>query len=96
MVSQPRQPGVRLVAAVVWLLAAVCSAEVTPAPHAEPAKIPNPAVRKCLDDGYEPQAVLGPDGLPIDHNCVDKSSGKACEVWKYLRGDCRLPDAPPR
>ena len=96
MVSQPRRPGVRIVGAVVGLLAAACSADQTPAAQSEPAKMPNPAVRKCLEDGYELQAALGPDGLPVDHDCVDKISGRRCEVWKYFRGDCRLRDAPRR
>ena len=96
MVSPPRQPGVRLVGVLVWLLAASCTAKQIPAPQSELAKMPNPAVRKCLEDGYELQAVLGPDGLPVDHDCVDKLNGKRCEVWKYLRGECRLRDAPQR
>lgn len=96
MVNQQRQSGVRLVGVCVWLLAASCSAQQTPAAQSTPAKLPNPAVRKCLEDGYELQAVLGPDGLPVDHDCVDKMSGKRCEVWKYLRGECRLSDAPQR
>jgi len=79
---------------LVWLLAASCSAEQTPAAQSEPVKIPNPAVRKCLEDGYEVEAVRGADGLPVDHLCVDKASGKLCKAWDYFRGDCRLRAAP--
>ena len=96
MVSQPRQPGVRLVGVLVWLLVASCRAEQTPAPQSEPVRIPNPAVRKCLEDGYQVEAVLGPDGLPVDHMCVDKTTGKRCKAWDYFRGDCHLRDAPQR
>jgi putative hemolysin len=64
----------------------------------EPAQGPNPAARKCLDDGYELEPVRAADGLPIDHDCVDKRTGKRCDVWDYFRGSCRLPtpsvDAP--
>ena len=96
MVSQPRQPGVRLVGVLVWLLAAACSAQQTPTQQPEPVRIPNPAVRKCLEDGYEVEALRGADGVPVDHVCVDTTTGKRCKAWDYFRGDCRLRDAPRR
>src|SRR5437016_423976 len=63
------------------------------APHAQTA---NPAARKCLEDGYALQPMLGSDGLPVDHECVDRASGKRCEVWEYFRHECRLRDAEQR
>ena|SRR5215470_15626795 len=59
------------------------------------AQVPNPAARRCVEDGYALEPVLA-DGVPIDHDCVDPSSGRRCEVWSYLRGECRLRETTPR
>ena len=97
-----RQPGTPVIPALgicAWLLVVACTgAEPRPAvqPRGQPSNIPNPAARKCVEDGYELEPVLAADGLPIDHYCVDKASGKRCEVWDYFRGDCRLREAPQR
>ncbi len=53
----------------------------------------NPAARKCLEDGYQLQPIIGADGVPVDHECVDPVSGKRCEAWQYFRGECRLRDS---
>ncbi len=58
-------------------------------PVAERTSIPNPAARKCLDDGYRLVAVKE-NGVPRWHFCIDSKSGKKCEVWAYFRGECRL------
>jgi putative hemolysin len=60
--------------------------------QAEPPKLANPAARKCLEDGYQLEPVLDANGVPIDHDCVDKATGKRCKVWDYFRGSCRLRD----
>ena len=51
------------------------------------AELPNPAARKCKDDGYEVVQKLE-NGVPITLFCVDKKTGKTCEVWAYYRGEC--------
>ena len=57
-------------------------------PDKRPA-VPNPAARKCLDDGYRLVAVKK-DGVPRWYFCIDPESGKKCEVWAYFRRQCHL------
>ena len=54
--------------------------------------MPNPSVKKCLEDGYQIEDILT-NGIPRGSYCVDAQSGKKCEVWAYFRGECRLPPA---
>jgi putative hemolysin len=88
---------VGVVGASAWLLVVACT---NPDPHAaaqsraEAPRLPNPAARKCVEDGYEVEPVRDASGVPIDHQCVDKATGKRCEVWDYFRGNCRLREAP--
>lgn len=98
----PSRPAIRLtriVGVCVWLWVAACAGtEPTPAPRSPIPypQVPNPAARKCLDDGFELKPVLDAGGVPVDHDCIDQRSGKRCEVWDYFRGDCRLREAPQR
>jgi putative hemolysin len=87
-----------VVGASAWLLAACAGPDhgATAQSRAAQPKGPNPAARKCLEDGYELEPVFDPDGVPIDHQCVDKTTGKRCEVWEYFRGKCRLRETPQR
>jgi len=99
VLGRPGQPLLGVVGACVWALTAACSdREHAPAPHrqVERAQIPNPAARKCLEDGYALEPVRDADGVPVDHHCVDATTGKRCEVWEYFRGECRLRIAPAR
>lgn len=87
----------RVISMCAWLWVAACAAsEHDPVPQAQTQRpqIPNPAAQKCVEDGYQLEPVLDKGGVPIDHDCVDKGSGKRCEVWQYFRGTCRLPEAP--
>lgn len=98
MASSPWKPAVHVAGACIWLFVVACAGtEHAPAPQSPAAhpQMPNPAARKCLEDGYELEPVLA-DGVPIDHDCVDKTSGKRCKVWDYFRGNCRLSEMPQR
>jgi putative hemolysin len=77
----------------MWLWVGACAGAD---PQPEPAQVPNPAARKCLEDGYDLQPVRDAAGVPINHDCVDKRSGKRCEVWDYFRGNCGLRETPSR
>ncbi len=97
MLTLPWKPVTHAIGACVWVLVVACSGTDHGAAAQPPAvrpKVANPAARKCLDDGYELEAVSDADGVPIDHQCVDKLTGKSCEVWDYFRGRCRLREAP--
>jgi putative hemolysin len=64
--------------------------------HAETPRalqgMPNPSVKKCLEDGYQIEHILT-HGIPTGSYCVDAQSGKKCEAWAYFHGECRLPPA---
>ena len=89
----------RLVSALstcLCLMAATCAiTESRPPPQPASAQAPNPAARKCLDDGYQLEPVRGADGVVVDHRCIDQRSGRWCEVWEYFRGTCRLREEAP-
>jgi putative hemolysin len=90
---QARKLAAGVAGAWLWWHAVACSGakpRTTPASQAERPMLANPAARKCIDDGYVLEPVFGPDGVPADHLCVDKASGRQCEEWDYFRGDCRL------
>jgi len=73
------------------LLLSACSA---PPYAAQPAKrMPNPAVEKCLADGWKTEAVIQ-NGVPIDTWCLNPISGQRCLAWDYFRGQCKI-DVPP-
>jgi putative hemolysin len=94
--KRPATPVTRAVGACIGLSVAACAGAghqpVSHLPTQQP-QTANPAARKCLEDGYKLEPVLGADGLPVDHDCVDPTSGKRCEVWDYFRRECRLRDA---
>ena len=97
MLSVPCKLLTRVVGAAAWLLVAACTGAdhgAAAQSQAERPKMANPAARKCLDDGYELEPVLDAGGVPVDHLCVDKATGRRCEVWDYFRGKCRLREAP--
>ncbi len=52
-------------------------------------KVTNPAVRKCLEDGYQVEAVKE-NGVVREYLCVNPETGKKCEVWSYFRNECSL------
>ncbi|MCA1794522.1 MAG: hypothetical protein LC660_11775 [Desulfobacteraceae bacterium] len=58
----------------------------TTAPVSRPA---NPAVKKCLEDGYIVEPVME-NGVPVDHRCINPETDRACGVWEYYRKDCAL------
>lgn len=99
MFSGPWKSVIHAAAASAWLLVAACAGtdhRGAAQPRPEASQIANPAARKCLEDGYDLEAVRDAAGVPIDHQCVDKTTGKRCEEWDYFRGDCRLREAPQR
>lgn len=54
-------------------------------------RVPNVAHQKCVEDGYEVEAIEE-NGIPIGAECVDRRTGRRCEVWAYYRGECRLSE----
>ena len=58
-------------------------------PAATVARPANPAVKKCLEDGYVVEPVME-NGVPVDHRCINPETGRACGVWEYYRNDCTL------
>lgn len=66
-------------------------AEPTPGTSA----LPNPAVVRCVEAGYQIESVLT-HGVPTSSYCVDEKSGQRCEAWAYFRGECKLPLARER
>jgi putative hemolysin len=53
------------------------------------ARLANPAVKKCLEDGYVVEPVME-NGVPVDHRCINPRTGQECGVWEYYRNDCSL------
>lgn len=49
----------------------------------------NPAVEKCLEDGFELEPEVK-NGVPLGYRCVNPKTTESCEVWQYYRGECRL------
>jgi putative hemolysin len=77
------------------LIACACIAlsGCTPASESadkQPIRMANPAINKCLADGWEvkPHVV---NGVPKEHICIDPKSGRQCEAWAYFRGECPAP-----
>jgi putative hemolysin len=58
-------------------------------PAAAVVRPANPAVKKCLEDGYVVEPVME-NGVPVDHRCINPETGKACGVWEYYRDACML------
>jgi putative hemolysin len=58
-------------------------------------KLANPASRKCVDDGYVLQPIMGQEGTVSDYNCVDRKTGASCPEWDYFRGTCTLREVAP-
>lgn len=58
-------------------------------PTAAVVRPANPAVKKCLEDGYVVEPVME-NGVPVDHRCINPETGRACGVWEYYRNECTL------
>lgn len=73
-----------------WLTACASAAPKLPQTVTQMA---NPAVIKCLQDGWRTEPLLT-NGAPTDTLCIDPISGQRCEAWAYFRGDCQAPNKP--
>jgi putative hemolysin len=69
---------------LVLLAAGVMSCQADNAPL---ARLPNPAVAKCLSDGWRTEPVLT-NGVPTDTVCIHPATGQRCLSWSYFRGEC--------
>ncbi len=49
----------------------------------------DPAVRKCIDDGFIVQPVIE-NGVLVRHLCINPEIGLKCDVWDYFRKECSL------
>ena len=49
----------------------------------------NPAVKKCIDSGYE-VLPINTHGVPSGNWCINPKTQTKCEVWSFYRADCRL------
>ena len=84
-----------MILALCMVLAVTAAGCVNPEPGqtADPAaqvvRPANPAVKKCLEDGYVVEPVME-NGVPVDHRCINPETGRACGVWEYYRKDCTL------
>jgi putative hemolysin len=78
----------RLAAGAMSLLLGACASAATQPEHGQNIKLPNPAVAKCIADGWRTEPVLS-NGVPTGTVCVDPESGQRCEAWAYFRGECR-------
>ena len=58
------------------------------------ARVLDPALQKCVDDGYEVLQVLDSDGIPRRSLCFDRRNNKKCESWEYYVGKCTLDSRP--
>ena len=56
-------------------------------------KLPNPADRKCVEDGHRVEPIYR-NGLPVESYCVDERTGTKCESWAYYRGECGFSGVP--
>lgn len=68
---------------LVWLSACVAAAP----PEQQLTRLPNPAVAKCIADGWQTEPVLN-QGVPSGTICIDPKSAQRCEAWAYFRGEC--------
>ena len=49
----------------------------------------NPAVKKCVDNGYEILSI-NTNGVPSGNWCINAKTKIKCEAWSFYRGDCLL------
>ncbi len=54
--------------------------------------LPNPAVKKCIEDGYKTNKIeiFSDKGISITYECINPKNGKKCIAWEYFRGECNL------
>ena len=57
-------------------------------------RVLDPAVQKCVDDGYEVLQVRDNYGIPRRSLCFDRRSNRKCESWEYYVGKCTLDGRP--
>lgn len=79
------------VAGAVALYGCVAS---EPSPSLETYGTPNPAAVKCIEDQYEIVQVLDENRLPAWSLCVDRATGRKCELLAYYSGECTLTGTP--
>lgn len=53
------------------------------------SEVPNPAARKCINDGFILEPVLE-NGVPVNYLCINPEAGLKCDVWDYFRNECSL------
>ena len=53
------------------------------------SELPNPAARKCINDGFVLKPVLE-NGIPVKYLCINPETGLKCDVWDYFRNECTL------
>ena len=52
-------------------------------------KLANPAATKCIEDGYALEPIIE-HGVSRGYFCVNRETGRKCEIWSYFRGECDL------
>lgn len=72
------------------LLVTACSANHEQAENNR-ATLANPAVIKCIDDGFKVEPI-NKNGITRDHVCINPKNGKRCGAWPYFRGECTLTE----
>jgi putative hemolysin len=78
---------------VMWITAGCMQPESRQVADKGPAarsRIANPAVEKCLEEGYMAEPIME-NSVPVDHRCVDPETGRSCGVWEYFWNKCTLP-----
>ena len=61
----------------------------TAKPHPPSSRVADPAVRKCVDDGFSARPVME-NGVPKGYVCLNPATGKKCDAWAYYRKTCHL------
>jgi putative hemolysin len=81
---------------VAWACIALSGCAAASESAEKPAiRTANPAINKCLAQGWEVQPHIV-NGVPKEYICIDPKSGRRCEAWAYFRGECPAaqPEAP--
>lgn len=55
-------------------------------PTSEPALVPNPASKHCVDQGYELEIRTDEEGN--QYGVCIFPDGSECEEWAFFRGEC--------
>lgn len=78
----------RILSGTIFFVLAGCTLAAAPQQN---TKLPNPAVAKCISDGWRTEPVLT-QGVPTGTVCIEPLSGLRCEAWAYFRGECPSKD----